>query len=107
MLQREKNLKDHQKRIKEIMQKNAKANSLKDSNQRKVQKVNPKESVINKENSILFNKLMEISMGKRSNMPFQSNRKSKNYVSQSPMRSLPQLRTHREDQHSLNFVNRK
>lgn len=106
---REKKLKDHQKRIQEIMYKNTK-NALSKTNSKKGDKSfksNPKEAEINKENSILFNKLMEISMGKRSNMPFKSERKSKHYISQSPMRSLPQLKPQKEDPHSLNFVSRK
>ena len=106
MQHREKKLKDHQKRIKHIMQKNTKA-SLNKSKFKKVQKVSVhKDDYIIKENSILFNKLMDISMGKRSNMTLRS-KKSQNITSQSPLHSFPQLRSSRDEQHSLNFVARK
>lgn len=75
-----------------------------------------RETTINKENSLLFNKLIDISMGKRSQLPFNQTPKAryiiekpngrKYNVSLSPMRSLPHLKS-KQEQASLNFVQRK
>jgi len=92
-----------------VIKKNDKSRDQIIENKMKIHNIihNQKEYEINRENSILFNKLMQISMGKSSQLPLQRNRKSKAYISQSPMRTLPQLKTQRDNPHSLNYVNRK
>ena len=115
---REKHLKEHHARLKQIRKKNSKSNLLRKSvkdreaiieNKIKIHNIisSQRESAINRENSILFNKLMEISMGKKSQLPYVKSPRSKHNMSQSPLRTLPQLKSQRDDHHSLNFVVRK
>lgn len=115
---REKYLKEHQDRIKKIMKSNSKSNILKKTdfdrdaiieNKMKIHQImsQQRESSINKENSILFNKLVGISKSNQIGAFHDTSMRSKRNVSQSPISSLPQLRTHTESGPSLNFVSRK
>ena len=115
---RNEKLKNHQNRIKKIMNQDTKTtikqktDRTRDAileNKLKIHNIisQQRETSIMKENSQLFNKLIDISMGKRSNMPFVKKKKSKHNISQSPLRSLPSLKPLKEEMHSLNYVIRK
>lgn len=115
---REKTFKNHQDKLKKIMTQDKKS-TMKNKTDRtrdailenkvKIHNIisQQRESSIIKENSQLFNKLIDISMGKRSNMPFLKKEKSKHNISQSPLRSLPSLKPLKEEVHSLNYLKRK
>ena len=115
---REKYLKEHQDRIKKIMKSHSKSKLFKKSefdresiieNKMKIHQMmsQQRESSINKENSILFNKLVDISKGNKYALFSDKSVRSKRNVSQNPLSSLPQLRTQTESGQSLNFVTRR
>ncbi|CAI2372860.1 unnamed protein product [Moneuplotes crassus] len=98
----ERNLKEHRERLKKIMQQTMKVHSIRKdhmhrerylANKTKIHSLalSQKKSDITKENNILFNKLLDISMGKMSNLPFVSSQKNSSF--QRNCKNLKYMRT--------------